>query len=134
MIRKKGSTIGYWIVEHRCFLTLFLQVTYSNFIIMETNLTHHGGFSFYLVILHGAREIWMIVRHTIHPTSKTRLARLETDRSFYPRGEARSPSSNLEELMAHFLLQQQSRGAPAITSDAEKNLSQVWKGTIDVLL
>jgi hypothetical protein len=36
--------------------------------------------------------------------------------------------------MVQFLLQQQPLGAPAITSDAEKNQSQVWKGTIDVLL
>jgi hypothetical protein len=48
--------------------------------------------------------------------------------------EARSLNSNREELMAQFLLQQQPRGAPAVTSDAEKNPSQGWKGTIDLLL
>jgi hypothetical protein len=51
-----------------------------------------------------------------------------------PQEGARSTNTNLEELMAQFLLQQQPRGAPALTSDAEKNPSQVWKGTINVLL
>jgi hypothetical protein len=36
--------------------------------------------------------------------------------------------------MAQFLLQQRPRGAPAVTNNAEKKPSQVWKGTIDVLL
>jgi hypothetical protein len=37
--------------------------------------------------------------------------------------------------MAQFLLQQQPWGAPAVTNDAEKKPSQVWKkGTIDILL
>jgi hypothetical protein len=47
----------------------------------------------------------------------------------------RPQNSNLKELMAQFLVQQQPQGAQAnLTSDSDKNPSEVWKGTIDVLL